>query len=83
MKRATRDAIESFAQSYILNDDIGRFIPLSETSRMMSNLMKEFSGIFCGVEPEQKLGTLIYRSLSKHKETLPKGQGEVTIPVAT
>jgi hypothetical protein len=68
MKRATRDAIEGFAQSYILNDDIGRFIPLSETSRMMSNLMKEFSGIFCGVEPDKNWGHLfIVRSASTRK----------------
>jgi hypothetical protein len=68
MKRATHDAIENFSHSYIHNDDIGRFIPLSETSRMMSNLMKEFSGIFCGVEPDKNWGHLfIVRSASTRK----------------
>lgn len=57
-KRATSDNIDDFAQPYILNDNVGPFIPHTETSRLMSDLMKEFTGIYCAVIPDKAWGQL-------------------------
>lgn len=56
MKRATTNSIQEFTQTYVLKDSFGSFIPNSETGRFMTELMAEYSGIYCGTAEDKQYG---------------------------
>lgn len=64
MKRPSTTEIKNFIRSrFVLEDDVGEFIPGTETERLMRDLMQSFDGIYCGTLPNKGGGkTFIVRS---------------------
>ena len=57
MKKPSAAAVKSFIHSrFVLEDDIGPFIPGTETDRLSRNLMETFEGIYCGVLLDKVMG---------------------------
>lgn len=57
MNKPTSAAIKSFIHSrFVLEDDIGPFMPKTETERAMRDVMQTFEGIYCGVLPDKVMG---------------------------
>ena len=69
MQRTTTKAVNEFIfNRFVLQDDVGPFIPGTETQRLMRDLMQNFSGIYCGVMPDEEEGKLfVVRSVSTRK----------------
>jgi hypothetical protein len=57
MKKPSSAVVKSFIRSrFVLEDDIGPFIPGTETARLSQNLMATFENIYCGVLPDKTMG---------------------------
>lgn len=61
MKRSTAADITKFINDrVVLVDDIGPFIPMSETKRIMRDLMSVFEEIYCGTTPDKHAGQVFF-----------------------
>ena len=66
MRRTTSEAIREFiADRFVLSDNVGPFIPNTESPRLMEELMKEYDGIYCGAFPDKAAGKLFCVRSSK------------------
>lgn len=69
MKKPASATIQSFIRArFVLVDDVGPFIPGTETTRLSKELMQTFEGIYCGVKADKCMGKIFeVRSVKTRK----------------
>lgn len=69
MKKPASATIQSFIRArFVLEDEVGPFIPGTETTRLAKELMQNFEGIYCGAFPDKRAGKLFeVRSVKTQK----------------